>query len=45
MTYPSSRSHAPFTDLDDQGVEGVFSLEDGRALVDALRDVRRRAAA
>jgi type I restriction enzyme R subunit len=42
---PGRLYESPFTDFDDQGVAGVFSLEDGRALVAALRDVRRRAAA
>ena len=42
---PGRLYESPFTDLDDHGVAGVFSLEDGRALVDALRDVQRRAAA
>jgi type I restriction enzyme R subunit len=42
---PGRLYESPFTDLDDQGVAGIFSLDDARVLVDALRDVQRRAAA
>jgi type I restriction enzyme R subunit len=36
---------SPFTDFDDQGVNGVFSSDDAIVLVALLRDVRSRAAA
>lgn len=35
---------SPFTDLDDQGVGGIFSLEDSKVLVQVLTDVESRAA-
>ncbi|MFB1487398.1 MULTISPECIES: type I restriction-modification enzyme R subunit C-terminal domain-containing protein [unclassified Thiocapsa] len=36
---------SPFTDFDDQGVTGVFSLEDAKLLVQVLKLVEARAAA
>jgi type I site-specific restriction endonuclease len=36
---------SPFTDLEDQGVGGLFALEDSKVLVQVLRDVKSRAAA
>jgi len=42
---PKRLYESPFTDLDDQGVAGVFSMEDARVLIDVLRDVGSRAAA
>jgi type I restriction enzyme R subunit len=42
---PRRLYESPFTDLDDEGVAGVFSLEDARVLVQVLRDVGSRAAA
>ena len=42
---PRRLYESPFTDFDDQGVAGVFSMEDARVLVQVLRDVGGRAAA
>jgi type I restriction enzyme R subunit len=42
---PRRLYESPFTDLDDQGVGGIFSLEDAKVLVQVLRDVESRAAA
>jgi type I restriction enzyme R subunit len=42
---PRRLYESPFTDFDDQGVTGVFSLDDAKALVALLRNVQQRAAA
>ena len=42
---PRRLYESPFTDFDDQGVAGVFSMDDARVLVQVLRDVGSRAAA
>lgn len=42
---PRRLYESPFSDLDDQGVGGIFSLEDAKVLVQVLRDVESRAAA
>jgi type I restriction enzyme R subunit len=42
---PRRLYESPFTDLDDQGVSGVFSLDDAKVLVQLLKDVQNRAAA
>ena len=42
---PRRLYESPFTDFDDQGVNGVFSSDDAIVLVALLRDVRSRAAA
>jgi type I restriction enzyme R subunit len=36
---------SPFTDLDDQGVSGVFPAADVKQLVQLLKEVKERAAA
>jgi len=42
---PRRLYESPFTDFDDQGVTGVFSVDDAKVLVTLLQDVQRRAAA
>jgi type I restriction enzyme, R subunit len=42
---PKRLYESPFTDLGDQGVAGIFSMEDARVLIDVLRDVGSRPAA
>ncbi len=42
---PSLLYEAPFTDFDDEGVNGVFSFEEAKKLVAALTDIRDHAAA
>jgi type I restriction enzyme R subunit len=42
---PRRLYESPFTDFDDQGVTGVFSMEDAKLLVQALKQVEARAAA
>ena len=42
---PRRLYESPFTDFDDQGVTGVFSLEDAKLLVQVLKQVEARAAA
>ena len=42
---PRRLYESPFTDYDDQGVAGVFSLDDAQVLVQLLREVEGRAAA
>jgi type I restriction enzyme R subunit len=42
---PKRLYESPFTDLDDQGVSGVFQPADVKALIELLRDVRERTAA
>jgi len=42
---PRRLYESPFTDFDDQGVAGVFSMDDAKVLVQLLRDVQSRAAA
>lgn len=42
---PRRLYESPFTDLDDQGVSGVFPLDDAKVLVQVLKDVQSRAAA
>ncbi len=42
---PALLYESPFTDIDPMGVNGVFSLEDAKALIGVLDDVRRNAAA
>ena len=42
---PRRLYESPFTDIDDQGVSGVFPVADAKALVQLLEEVRGRAAA
>jgi len=42
---PRRLYESPFTDLDDQGISGVFPAGDVKALVQLLNDVRERAVA
>jgi type I restriction enzyme R subunit len=42
---PRRLYESPFTDLDDQGVSGVFAQVDVLKIVQVLNDVRSRAAA
>ena len=42
---PALFYESPFTDLDDQGINGVFPLADVKALVNLLKTVRERAVA
>jgi type I restriction enzyme R subunit len=42
---PRRLYESPFTDFDDQGVTGVFSMEDAKLLMQALKQVEARAAA
>jgi len=42
---PRRLYESPFTDLDDQGVSGMFSMDDAKTLVQVLNQVRERAAA
>ena len=42
---PSLLYEAPFTDFDEQGVNGVFSFDEAKKLAQALGDIRARAAA
>ena len=42
---PRRLYESPFTDLDDQGVSGLFPQADVQRIVRALEDVRKRAAA
>lgn len=42
---PSRLYESPFTDFDDQGVNGVFSPADAKVLVGLLREIEQRAAA
>ncbi len=42
---PSRLYESPFTDIDDQGVSGVFSNEEVRDLVEILNQIRANAAA
>lgn len=42
---PTLLYEAPFTDLDDKGVNGVFSFEEAKKLVATLSDIRTRAVA
>jgi len=42
---PRRLYESPFTDLDDQGVSGVFAPAEVKSLVDALAEIRARAAA
>lgn len=42
---PSRLYESPFTDLNAQGVAGLFSLDDARVLIAVLKDVESRAAA
>ena len=42
---PRRLYESPFTDLDDQGVSGIFPAADVKQLVQLLNDVKRRAAA
>ncbi|MCF6198600.1 MAG: DEAD/DEAH box helicase family protein [Hyphomicrobiaceae bacterium] len=42
---PARLYESPFTDLDDQGINGVFPLADVKALVNLLKTVRERAVA
>ncbi len=42
---PRRLYESPFTDIDDQGVSGVFALEDVKVLVRVLESVSSRAAA
>jgi type I restriction enzyme R subunit len=41
---PRRLYESPFTDLDDQGVSGVFSLADAKVLIQLLKYVQSRAA-
>lgn len=42
---PRRLYESPFTDLDDQGVSGIFELGDVKELVKVINDVKARAAA
>lgn len=42
---PRRLYESPFTDIDDQGVSGVFELGDVKELVNMINDVKARAAA
>lgn len=42
---PRRLYESPFTDLDDQGVSGLFPSADVKALIQVLDEVRARAAA
>jgi len=42
---PRRLYESPFTDLDDQGVNGVFELGDVKELVKVINEVKARAAA
>jgi type I restriction enzyme R subunit len=42
---PSRLYESPFTDIDDQGVSGLFPAADVKVLVRLLKEVRERAAA
>jgi type I restriction enzyme R subunit len=42
---PRRLYESPFTDIDDQGVNGVFEMSDVRELVNAINEVKSRAAA
>jgi type I restriction enzyme R subunit len=42
---PRRLYESPYTDFAEQGVTGVFSLDDAKVLVQLLRDVQKRAAA
>lgn len=42
---PRRLYESPFTDIDDQGVSGIFDLGDVKELVSTLTDVRKRAVA
>lgn len=42
---PRRLYESPFTDIDDQGLGGVFFLEDSKALIVTLRDIQARASA
>ena len=42
---PRRLYESPFTDLDDQGVSGLFPAADVKVLVHILNEVRGRAAA
>ncbi|NEX21502.1 DEAD/DEAH box helicase family protein [Thiorhodococcus mannitoliphagus] len=42
---PRRLYESPFTDLDDQGVAGLFSMDDARVLISVLKEVEARAAA
>ena len=42
---PRRLYESPFTDIDDQGVSGVFELSDVKQLVEVINDVKARAAA
>jgi type I restriction enzyme R subunit len=42
---PRRLYESPFTDLDDQGVNGIFELGDVKELVKVINDVKARAAA
>ena len=42
---PRRLYESPFTDLDDQGVSGIFAAAEVKELVQILREIRRRAAA
>jgi len=42
---PRRLYECPFTDLDDQGVSGVFPAADVKVLIQVLNDVRGRTAA
>jgi type I restriction enzyme R subunit len=42
---PGRLYESPFTDFSDQGVVGVFSMEDAKRVIGVLQEVRARAAA
>lgn len=42
---PRRLYESPFTDLDDQGISGVFSQGEVQKIVQVLSDVKQRAAA
>lgn len=41
---PRGLYESPFTDLDDQGISGVFPAADVKVLIQPLNDVRGRTA-
>jgi len=42
---PRRLYESPFTDFDDEGVTGVFSMDDAKVIAKILRQIERRAAA
>jgi type I restriction enzyme R subunit len=42
---PARLYESPFTDFSEQGVAGVFSIDEAKVLLDVLKDIQSRAAA